>query len=106
MKTSLSDLICRSAGGDLETFNGLQGRVEMVRVILAILICPTMGLICDFIMGYWKNYDKGSREVQYPVPALVTFVTVRDSQTFKFTLQTLKACNCQDTVHESRLKWR
>ena len=51
----------------------------MVRVILAILICPTMGLICDFIMGYWKNYDKGSSEVQYPVPALVTFATVRDS---------------------------
>ena len=63
----------------------------MVRVILAILICPTMGLICDFIMGYWKNYDKGSSEVQYPVPALVTFVTVRDSQTFKCTMQTLRA---------------
>ena len=78
----------------------------MVRVILAILICPTMGLICDFIMGYWKNYDKGSSEVQYPVPALVTFVTVRDSRTSKFTLQILEVYNCVDKVHESRLKWR
>lgn len=48
----------------------------MVRVILAISICPAIGLICDFIMRYWKNYENGSREVQYPVPALITFVTV------------------------------
>ena len=74
----------------------------MVRVILAILICPTIGLICDFIMGYWKNYNKGSREVQYPVPVLVTFVAVRDSQTLKFTLYALRIGSCRNMLRESR----
>ena len=52
----------------------------MVRVILAISICPIIGLICDFIMKYWRTYDNGSREVQYSVPTLITFVTGADSQ--------------------------
>ena len=54
----------------------------MVRVILAISICPIIGLLCDFIMRYWRTYGKGSREVQYPVPTLVTFVIGLDFTIF------------------------
>ena len=71
-----SDLICRSAGGDSETFIELQSESELMRVLIAILICPTIGFICDVMMCLWRNYKKGSREVLYALPAFISLISV------------------------------
>ena len=75
-----SDLICRSAGGDSETFIELQSESELMRVLIAILICPTIGFICDMMMCLWKNYKQGSKEVLYALPAFISLISVRGSQ--------------------------
>ena len=72
-----SDLICRSAGGDSEIFIELQTESELMRVLIAILICPTIGFITDSLMCIWKNYHKGSREVLYTAPAFISLISVR-----------------------------
>jgi len=71
-----SDLICRSAGGDSETFIELQSESELMRVLIAILICPTIGFICDVMMCLWRNNKKGSREVLYALPAFISLISV------------------------------
>ena len=71
-----SDLICRSAGGDSETFIELQSESELMRVLIAILICPTIGFICDMMMCLWKNYKQGSKEVIYALPAFIGLISV------------------------------
>lgn len=71
-----SDLICRSAGGDSETFIELQSESELMRVLIAILICPTIGFICDVMMCLWRNYKKGSKEVLYALPAFISLISV------------------------------
>lgn len=76
-KVFSSDLICRSAGGDLESFIELQSESELMRVLIAILICPTMGFISDTLMSLWKNYHRGSREVLYTAPAFISLISVR-----------------------------
>ena len=72
-----SDLICRSVDGNSETFIELQSESELMRVLIAILICPTIGFISDAMMCLWKNYHKGSREVLYTAPAFISLISVK-----------------------------
>lgn len=76
LETLLSDLVCRSADGDLDEFTTLQQSSEIWRVIAGVIISPIVGLISDILIKFWKNFKNGSQDVLYTIPCFLTLATV------------------------------
>ena len=76
LETLLSDLVCRSADGDLDEFATLQQTSEIWRVIAGVIISPIVGLISDILINFWKKYKHGSQDVLYTIPCFLTLATV------------------------------
>ena len=76
LESQQSDLVCRSADGDLDEFTDLQQSTEIWRVIAGVIISPIIGLISDILIKLWKNYKNGSQDVLYTIPCFLTLAAV------------------------------
>lgn len=76
LESQLSDLVCRSADGDIDEFAALQQSTEIWRVIAGVIISPIIGLISDILIKLWKNHKNGSQDVLYTIPCFLTLAAV------------------------------
>ena len=76
LETRLSDLVCRSADGDLDEFAALQQSTEIWRVIASVIISPIIGFLSDISINFWKKYKNASQDVLYTIPCFLSLVAV------------------------------